>query len=222
MLQLTPNMKNSLISKLFTIALCVSAVAIGFTLNTKSQSEVARPEISGFAFPEPSALTDLELIDHNNETVTEKQFGGNWTFVYVGYTFCPDACPLSLNTLSQMYANLEEQNAAADVTALLVSVDPQRDSPERLKEYVKYFDESFVGATGTEQNLASFAKQVSAVYSLPKDRSTKDYLVDHSSSIVLINPNAEVHAIFTPPQNAEQLAADYIKLRDFYETSQRG
>ena len=99
---------------------------------------------------------------------------------------------------------------------MLVSVDPERDDPERLKEYVKYFNKDFLGATGTTSNLASFAKQVSAVYSLPADRSSKDYLVDHSSSIILINPNAEVHAVFTPPQQADLLAADYIKLRDFF------
>ena len=162
------------------------------------------------------------MIDENNEALTEKYFNGSWTFIYVGYTFCPDACPLSLQTLSRMYAGLTEQNAADNVRTLLVSVDPERDTPERLKEYVKYFDESFVGATGTNQNLAAFAKQISAVYSVPEDRSKKDYLVDHSSSIVLINPNAEVHAIFTPPQIADQLAADYIKLRDFYNQSLRG
>ena len=215
-------MKKTSISRLVTIALCISALVIGFTLNRNSQPEDTKPEISGFAFPEPSALTDLELIDENNEPLTEKHFNGNWTFVYVGYTFCPDACPLSLNTLSQMYAVLADKNAADNVKTLLVSVDPERDTPERLKEYVKYFDKSFVGATGTEQNLAAFAKQVSAVYSLPKDRSKKDYLVDHSSSIILINPNAEVHAIFTPPQQADQLATDYINLQDFYKKKQRG
>lgn len=209
-------MKKSLIPKILTVTVCIAAVAIGFLLNTKSQSNAARPEISGFAFPEPVALAGVELIDEDEETLTEASFSGDWTFIYIGYTFCPDACPISLNILSQMVANLDEQNANDNVKALLVSVDPERDSPERLKEYVKYFDKNFIGATGTESNLASFARQVSAVYSLPEDRTSKDYLVDHSSSIILINPNAEVHAIFTPPQKADMLAADYIKLRDYF------
>jgi len=117
-----------------------------------------------------------------------------------------------------MYTGLSEHDAHNSVKTLLVSVDPERDTPQRLKEYVNYFNESFIGATGAAENLTSFAKQVSAVYSLPKDRSSKDYLVDHSSSIILINPNAEVHAIFTPPQKADLLAADYIKLKDHFNS----
>ncbi len=200
------------------VTVCIAAAAIGFLLNTGGQSEATRPEISGFAFPDPIALTAVELISGDNEPLTEDYFSGGWTFIYVGYTYCPDACPISLNILSQMYASLAEQDAANNVKGLLVSVDPERDSPERLREYVKYFNENFAGATGTENNLASFAKQVSAVYSLPKDRSTKEYLVDHSSSIILINPKAEVHAIFTPPQKADLLAEDYIKLRDYFNS----
>jgi len=211
-------MKNTLIPKLLTVVVCIAAVAIGFLFSTNRTSETERPEISGFAFPEPIALSDVDLIDENEDALTEDFFTGGWTFIYVGYTFCPDACPISLNILSQMYEDLGQQDASDNVKALLVSVDPERDTPERLKEYVKYFNESFVGATGTANNLASFAKQVSAVYSLPKDRSKKDYLVDHSSSIILINPDAEVHAIFTPPQKADLLAADYIKLRNFFNS----
>jgi protein SCO1/2 len=208
-------MNKPLLLKIIMVSVCIAAVAIGFLLNAK-HSQTAKPEISGFAFPEPEALADIELISEDEEPLTEKDFLGHWTFVYVGYTFCPDACPISLNILSQMHATLAEQEVDSDVRSLLVSVDPERDTPERLKEYVKYFNEKFIGATGTQSNLASFARQVSAVYSLPEDRSTDNYLVDHSSSIILINPKAQVHAIFTPPQKAELLATDYLQLRDFF------
>ena len=218
----TVNMKK-LLPRILIITTCVAAVATGFLLNSNSgtgnQSADVKPEISGFAFPDPAALTGIELISENEEPLTEEYFKGDWTFIYVGYTFCPDACPISLNILSQTFAQLEEQEANTNVKTLLVSVDPERDSPQRLKEYVKYFNESFSGATGTEENLSSFARQVSAVYSLPKDRSGNDYLVDHSSSIILINPRAEVHAFFPPPQKADLLAADYIKLRDHFSVS---
>ena len=96
---------------------------------------------------------------------------------------------------------------------MLVSVDPERDTPERLKSYVGHFNDGFVGATGTADNLRTFATQVSAVYSIPEDRSDPNYLVDHSSTIILIDPNAAVHAIFTPPQAAEKLAEDFEILK---------
>lgn len=214
-------MKNLRSSTLATVAICLLAGAAGLWYNlNNSTRQYTAPEITGFAFPEPAALSGVNLIDENENPLTEQFFSGDWTFIYVGYTFCPDACPLSLNTLSQMHKNLNDNSAGDNVKTLLVSVDPERDKPKRLKEYVKYFNENFVGATGTFENLATFAKQVSAVYSLPDDRNQKDYLVDHSSSIILINPNAEVHAIFTPPQTAELLATDFIKLKKYYTMKQ--
>ena len=198
------------------VVACVIAAAAGFFLSGGGKTQQAPLEIAGFAFPQPAPLESINLVDGEHQPLTEKNFLDRWTFVYVGYTFCPDACPMALTVLNQARELIDTDR---EKTAyLLVSVDPHRDTPERLKEYTAHFHESFKGATGEPDNLKKFAKQVSALYSVPQDKSDPSYLVDHSSSIVLIDPNAAVHAIFTPPQTATQLADDFKKLSERYQS----
>ncbi len=201
------------IKKFVPVTLALIAIAAGVFF-ARQQPDNHQAELSGFAFPSPKALTDIALIDQNNATITAESFKEKWTFIYVGYTFCPDACPMTLTIMDQLYSTLADNNELTeDVAMMLVSVDPERDTTERLKSYVAHFNETFTGATGTPDNLSSFANQVSAVYSVPEDRSDANYLVDHSSTIILIDPNAAVHAIFTPPQAAEKLSDDFRLLR---------
>lgn len=193
------------------MAIVAVAAGIFFALQ---QSNNDQAELSGFAFPAPKQLAKVDLIDQDNAPVDADYFKDKWTFIYVGYTFCPDACPITLTVMDQLHNTLAETNDLSDdIEMMLVSVDPDRDTPERLKSYVSHFNETFVGATGTAENLSIFADQVSAVYSVPEDRTDPNYLVDHSSTIILIDPNASVHAVFTPPQTAQKLAEDFRILR---------
>jgi protein SCO1/2 len=199
--------------KITPVILALVAIVAGILLS-RQHTSTSDIELSGFAFPTPETLTNIALIDQDSTELTAESFKGKWTFLYVGYTFCPDACPMTLTIMDQLYETLADNNELSDdVAMMLVSVDPDRDTPERLKSYVGHFNERFTGATGTAEHLSNFAKQVNAVYSLPKDRSDPNYLVDHSSTIILIDPNAAVHAIFTPPQQAAKLAEDFRILK---------
>ena len=196
--------------------IAVVAVAAGVWTGSK-QSNIDLSNLSGFSFPEPALLKEVDLINYDSEQLTEEYFKNQWTFVYVGYTFCPDACPMTLNILNQLHTLIEEDQS--QVNTLLVSVDPERDTPSHMKDYVKFFNEGFHAATGTPENIKHFADQVSALYALPEDRSDPNYLVDHSSSIVLINPDGAVQAIFTPPQEAAALVKDFEVLSAHYGSS---
>lgn len=203
-------------NKLVIVSVAALALGAGLFLGVR-QSPPDLAEISGFSFPEPDTLTNISLIDHNSQPVTEANFANQWTFVYVGYTFCPDACPMSLTTLSQMDSVLKKQGGT-QAEVMLVSVDPERDTPEHLNGYVTHFNEGFTAATGSPDAIREFADQMRAVYALPDDRTDPNYLVDHSSSIILINPDAAVQAVFTPPQNADALAKDFKLLVAHYES----
>lgn len=186
------------------------------------QNKVDLSNLSGFSFPQPALLKDIDLINYDSERLTEEYFKDQWTFVYVGYTKCPDACPETLLTLNRINTLINEDQVNEDqaqVNTLLVSVDPERDTPSHLKDYVKFFNEGFHAATGTPDKIKHFADQVSALYALPEDRSDPNYLVDHSSSIVLINPDGAVQAIFTPPQEAAALVKDFEVLSAHYGSS---
>jgi protein SCO1/2 len=156
------------------------------------------------------------LLDHTGSAFHRDHLQGKWTFIYFGYTSCPDACPLTLVTLHQVQQRLAQEGVDNDNAYLLVSVDPDRDTPERLGAYTTYFNPKFVGATGTPEELAQLAQQCLVVYRRsPGQGSEANYLIDHSSNVVLIDPQARLHAIFRPPHTPEALVADFRKIRAY-------
>lgn len=201
-------------TKITIIIMAAAALAAGFWFANQQQSPI-NSQISGFAYPAPAALEGIQLVDHNNKPFDESFFKGKWTFVYVGYTFCPDACPMTLTILDQLRNLLQENGDLQDnISMMLVSVDPARDTPERLNSYINHFNDRFVAATGDPEHIKAFTRQVSAIYVVPENPEDPNYLVDHSSTVILIDPNAAVHALFTPPQQAENLAKDFKVIRD--------
>jgi len=206
------------LNKIAVLSVAIVALGAGIFLGTKQRGSDLS-DLSGFSFPAPEKLQQIELIDHDRQALTEASFKDLWTFVYVGYTFCPDACPMAMTTLNQLSTLLDKEDNNA-VNMLLVSVDPERDTPEHMKDFVKFFNRDFIAATGTDEAIRHFADQVSAVYSLPEDRSDPNYLVDHSSSVILINPDAAVQAVFTHPQKASEIAKDFELLVAHYQSQQ--
>jgi protein SCO1/2 len=171
------------------------------------------PEIGGYVLFEPRPLPTVLLIDEQGMPFPVEDFAGSWSFVYFGYTFCPDVCPLTLLELASVKRALAAESPAERVRFYLISVDPQRDTPERLREYVSYFDPEFRGLTGTPSDLAELAEATSSLFFVPEGQGTDNYLVDHSSNVVLLNPAGELQAILTPPHTPEQLAADFATIR---------
>lgn len=168
---------------------------------------------SGFIYPQPQVLNDFELVDQDEQAFTKDSLKSRWTFVYSGFTNCPDICPTTLAELKKTYKILSDKGIADKVTVVLVSVDPGRDTPEKLKQYIHYFNPDFKAATGTEEALLGFTKQINVVYTpiTDEDKANKNYNVDHSSQVVLLNPDADMVAVFTSPQKGEVMGQDFIK-----------
>ncbi len=188
------------------------AVAVGFWWGLPSQ--VPPLEIAGIYFQEPKPLQPVTLIQANQQSFTEKDFKGQWTFLYFGYTYCPDICPITLSLLKSFEAQLAKQGLNDKTLYRLISVDPERDTPERLAEYTAFFGPKFSGLTGTPEQLTKIAQQFGVIYIIHEHApGDKNYLVDHSSTIVLINPQGQLAAVFTPPHNVEKLVADFAAIR---------
>lgn len=151
------------------------------------------------------------LTDHNGQQVTEKTYSGQYKLVFFGYTFCPDVCPTTLTTLSNTMDILGD--AAAKVTPLFISVDPDRDTPEHLKEYVGYFHPSIVALTGTNQQIKDVAKAYRVYYAKAKASKDdpEDYLVDHTSITYLIGPDGEFVEHFSHGIEAEKMAEQLLE-----------
>jgi protein SCO1/2 len=174
------------------------------------------PEIGGYVLPVPQALPAVSLVDEHGQPFAPTDFAGHWSFLYFGYTYCPDVCPLALIELANLKKRLAVESPGTATEYYLVSVDPARDAPERLQEYVTYFDPSFRGLTGSVTDLTLLAKQTGSVFFVPEGQDPGSYLVSHSSNIALLDPEGRLYAVFTSPHAPAQLAEDFGKVLGYY------
>ena len=168
--------------------------------------------------PSPRALKSFSLSDHNGKPFSNAELQGHWTFIFFGYTHCPDVCPTTLAILNRAAHLLEQDSPDHGPRFVFVSVDPERDSQERLAGYVPYFNKSFLGVTGEQPALQELTGQLGVLYRKVENEPTAPaYLMDHSASIVLTNPQGGLHALFGAPHDAESIAHDFQAIRRDYE-----
>ncbi|HEY8520945.1 MAG TPA: SCO family protein [Gammaproteobacteria bacterium] len=202
------------IASIALAALAAAAAGAWLGMRTSAPREQLAPTIGGYVLDEPRALPDFALVDGEGRPFGANDFLGRWSFLYFGYTYCPDVCPLALVQLAELKKILAETEPGVATAYYLVSVDPARDTPERLRDYVTYFDPGFRGLTGPLAEIDKLAKAASVVYVIPEAEEGESYLVGHSSTITLIDPEGRIHAIFTSPFEAETLAADFSTILD--------
>jgi protein SCO1 len=136
----------------------------------------------------------FRLTTSAGREITDRSFPGKWLLVYFGYTFCPDACPTALNALATALDELGP--LAAGVQPLFITVDPERDTPQVVADYVKAFDSRIVGLSGTHEQIAAAAKRFRVYYKI-RSLGNDDYAIDHSSFIYVINPDGQVVELLT-------------------------
>lgn len=195
------------VSATTVILIAAAAAAVGLWLGSRMFAP-AMPELeAAVLYPAPRALPDFRLTRADGSALTLADWKGGWTVAFFGYTNCPDVCPTTLATFKQVWARLEAAGAADRVRFDFVSVDPARDTPEQLAKYVGYFNARFVAATGTDEELTRLTRALGLVYSRePTDKG--DYSVDHSASVVIIDPQGRELGLFRPPFDAAKIAAD--------------
>lgn len=174
--------------------------------------DVSPLEIGGYVLATPRDLPAVELVDEHGAPFRPRDFAGRWSFLYFGYTYCPDVCPLTLVEIAKVKLELTAQGFAERTAYYFVSVDPKRDTPARLREYVPYFDPELRGLTGSPAALAALAQATDTVFDVPEDSVGDNYLVSHSSNVVLLDPSARLHAVFSAPHDPTTLAQDFTKI----------
>jgi protein SCO1/2 len=189
-------------------AAAAAALGVASWLYLDAQRQ-ALPEIHGYVLATPRELPAVELVDEHGAPFRPAKFSGSWSFLYFGYTYCPDVCPLTLVELAALKQQLAADAFPQPASFYLVSVDPERDTPARLREYVAYFDAELHGLTGSAEALTALASATETLFDVPEDRSGDNYLVSHSSNVVLFDPDGRFHAVFTPPHDPTTLAADF-------------
>jgi protein SCO1/2 len=160
------------------------------------------------------ALPAVRLVDHHGRPITsDALFAGRWSFLFLGFTSCPNVCPATLAQLGAIKRSLARQfPGTPQPRYVFVSVDPQRDTPARLSSYLTTFDPDFIGATGEPVQIAALSDALSAFHRLGASKSPDDYGVLHSGEIYLLDPAGRVRARFTPPLDTELLPRQVISM----------
>lgn len=157
-------------------------------------------------FPEPRNLADISLVDQTNTSVDNTVFNGRWSLLFLGYTYCPDICPTTMASLGRVYPELKNIDSDNAVQVVFVSVDPNRDTPERLASYVEYFNAEFVALTGEHAQLFPFVRSLGLMYAIAESTDNPNYLVDHSASVVVVDPQGRALGRFKPKYTPGELA----------------
>ncbi|MFO1393513.1 MAG: SCO family protein [Steroidobacteraceae bacterium] len=173
-----------------------------------------RPTVSterATVLPGAQPLPALDLVDQDGRPLGADFFEGHWTIVFFGYTSCPDVCPTTLATLAQAMKAMADLSPAERPRVLLVTVDPERDDPARLAAYVRFYDPSFLGATGTPAAVAAAA----AAFGVPFAKVTLPeggYTMDHGSALAIVGPRGAIVAYSSAPHEAQAIERDYRKI----------
>jgi protein SCO1/2 len=176
------------------------------------------PQIDGFFWPNQKQLGDFELVGTQDQKFNLDKLKGSWSFVFFGYTHCPDICPITMNTLRQVRDSLANgsESASSSPQFVFVSVDGERDTPEVMNSYVSYFGEGFIGASGNKTQVDTLTGQLGVPYSIDEHQpGDKNYLVGHSGSVFLISPDANLAAILHAPQDAADVADRFSQILKF-------
>lgn len=207
-------------NKLTLIVAAIIALSAGFFVSSwhnkeddnRQALEQARKDFSpiqGRILSPARKIAVPPLTKDNGETLTLDDLSGDWHLVFFGYTHCPDVCPVTMGVLAQA-KRTALKNGQPFPGVLFISVDPERDKVGMLSDYVQYFDKDFVGATGDEKLIKALTLQMSVVYlkMQPEGDDKSSYLVDHSSSVLLMNPQGKLTAFLSPPHDPTTILKD--------------
>jgi protein SCO1/2 len=192
----------------FGLVLALAALIAGIQIGLQANRV---PELKAtILYPQPRELTGFTLVDGAGDDYGIERWHGQWRLVFFGFTNCPDICP---STLAMLRGVVRALPADRRPKVTFVSVDPERDKPEAIGEYARYFDPEFEAVTGDHQQLTALTRQMGVVYRIePHESGDTQYGVDHSSAILLVDTEARLRGALTAPHIPEALIADLTTL----------
>lgn len=172
-------------------------------------------DLAATRFPVAREIAPFELRDQHGHPFTNAALDGVWSFLFFGYTHCPDVCPTTLGVLNSLAQKLGAEGR--DVRFVFVSVDPERDTPEQLGRFLGYFNADFIGVTGTPAEIDQLTGQLGVLHMrVDGGEDATGYLVDHTAGVILVDPDGRYHALFMPPLSAAGMLDDFRKIRAAY------
>ena len=204
--------KKGIRNTVITIVIIISVILILFTHKFLSPRLMSNDELrvnGAIVFEHPRIISDFNLVDHNGEAFSVENLKGKWTLAYFGFAHCPDICPMTLATLDSVYDKLSD-DIREDTQVVLFSLDPARDTPEKLAEYVPFFNKEFIGVTGEFMEILKLSRNVNVAFN--KVTTDDGYTVDHTGHIVLINKDGHYQGFFKPPFTLARLKSTFTSI----------
>lgn len=212
---LRPEQKRGVYLTVFIAVAVITTLVAMFIYGVNKPKFLSDDELKNtgtFLFDNPRAFKDFSLIDDSGKPFTPENLKGKWSLVFFGFTYCPDVCPTTMALLNQFYKEQQVGEYFKDLQVILVSVDPGRDTPEKLNQYVKFFNPSFTGVTGEFLVLHRFATQLNVPFSKVPGGG-ENYTVEHGGNIAIINPQGHYVGFFRTPLSLSQLNVGYQSIR---------
>jgi len=189
---------------IFVAAVAVIAIVTGTWLSFKVASPPPAPNVAT-VLPTGNELPEFSLLDHTGAAIGREVFKGYWSLVFFGFTHCPDICPLTLQVLSDARKQLQADGFEPLPRIVLVSVDPERDTAEKLAQYVGYFGEENLGITGDLEEIRRLTGELGIWFEKTQVEGDT-YAVNHAAAVLVITPDMEFRALFGAPHQTD----DYI------------
>jgi len=210
-----------MISKYFpkgTLILFGAFLLVMLTTYILVQPSPPPSELQGVLRQDYRLLHPFKLKDHRNNVFSEERLQDKWTFVFFGYTSCPDICPATLYVLRTVREMLGDDTAGfpEDMQVVFVSVDPERDSTEMLASYVTHFNKEFIGVTADKAEIDSLVRQFGAGYLVEPGTTPGQYAIAHTSAIFLVDPYGRLVASFSQPHYPATITSQYKSIRGYF------
>jgi len=173
------------------------------------------PPVVATMLSEARPLPDVRLTDKAGREFASADLGDGFSLLFFGFTHCPDICPLTLNVLASLHRDWATPHIEPP-EVVFVSVDPQRDDPARIRDYLDSFDTSFRGLTGPPEAMAPWLTALGVSVHAQRAADGQPYSVTHNSTIYVVGPGTELLAVFSAPHDAAIIAADFLKIRQHY------
>ena len=182
-----------------------SALFAGIFVALRSQAPVT--PLAAMVLPQPDPVPEFSLLDQQGNPIDRSVFAGSWDLVFFGFTHCPDICPTTLQLLATARNTLAERGQDPLPRIVLVSVDPERDTPDIIGRYVDYFGDGNLGITGSLEEIDRLASGL-GIYYQKQAPDGDNYVVDHSAAVLVIDPEGRLSALFGGPHDVDNLVHD--------------
>lgn len=199
----------------------LTGILLACTTNlTQAEENIAKlkdipDELEGIVIEQPVPVAEFKLVNQYDKPFTRESFKGKWSFVFFGYTNCPDICPTTMAELDNAASRLESVESVKDkIQYVFVSIDPDRDTPKQLADYVSYFSSKFVAVTGDKEELKKLATPLRIGFRVGF-KTKSSYFMDHGASMILVDPQGQYYARFRPPHYSEEIVSRFQNIMSY-------